>query len=519
MTHFKLDFSKLFELQVLLIAADLELLHLCKQMLLNLGIRKIDTIRQLDDLATQDKAISADIVLLDFAVDTRMTGGEILDWLVQRGLLLNRTRLVLMSDKNDHQQYAIEYPYHQISQLERPFNKVKLDQELKQHVMFTPLLRPLLTLAGCHRFSDCLKLLLHTQSQPMPAGLEQVLLRLRVQLLLDLNKFDAVLPLLKTPIAERQGWALWALYRIRYERGDLPACQAFLQDDSGELILYIQRRELWQIYLAFQEHDYPAALQIVNQIPVAGMSFELAQLVHLVFFLSGDFARAHDFIERKRRLAVRGDLYVQLGIAQTRAAIWRLQNCEPELQAQLQQQIESLLLQMREDKSAGSFHTSLCLLEAQRLQYTHSAAEALQLIQQRLQDVVWAKQPVSLLCHAVAVFADITQSPGALDLLYLAHQQLQQMPDNCQRLFNACLYQHTFDQLFAPSARSDAYQKLAGFYLQDSHPLSAAKLLRRACRYEPKNQKLRQQLYSLMQQLGIQRFRGINLPQELGCAS
>lgn len=519
MTHFKLDFSKLFELQVLLIAADLELLHLCKQMLLNLGIRKIDTVRQLDELQARDKAVNADIVLLDFAVEPRMTGGEILEWLVQHGYLLNRMRLILMSDKTDHQQYAIEYPYHQISQLERPFNKVSLDQELKQHVMFAPLLRPLLALAGCQRFSDCLKLLLHTQSQPMPAGLEQILLRLRIQLLLDLNKFDAVLPLLKSPIAERQGWALWALYRVRYERGDLHACQAFLQDSSGELTLYLHRRELWQIYLAFQEHDYHAAQQIIDEIPVVGMSVALSQLVHQVLFLSGDFVRAQDFIERKRRLAVRGEVYIQLSIAQTRAALWRIQCCEAALQGELQQQIAGLLQQIREDKSAALYLTSMCLLEAQWLQYSQNTAAALQLVQERLRDVIWTEQPVSLLCHAALVFADINHSPSALDLMFIAHQQLQQMPDNCQRLFNACLYQQTFDQLFAESLRAEAYQKLAGFYLQKDHFLPAAKLLRHACRYEPKNQKLRQQLYGLMQQLGIQRFRGINLPQEPGRTS
>ncbi len=137
-----------------------------------------------------------------------MTGGEIVDWLVLHGILPNRTRLVLMAQQNERAQYAIEYPYHQISYLERPFNKVTLDQELKQQVMLGPFLRPLLTLAGLGRYADALKLLLHTQSQPLPPGLEPVLQRLRVQLLLDLHKFDAVIPLLKAPITDQQGWAL-----------------------------------------------------------------------------------------------------------------------------------------------------------------------------------------------------------------------------------------------------------------------------------------------------------------------
>lgn len=199
MTQFKLDLSKLFELQVLLIEADPDLLHLFKQMLLNLGVRKIETARQIDDLMARETPVSADIIFLDYAVDTQMTGGEIVEWLVQHGILSNRTRLVLMAQQNERAQYAIEYPYHQISYLERPFNKVTLDQELKQQVMFGPLLRPLLTLAGLGRYADALKLLLHTQRQSLPPGLEPVLQRLRVQLLLNLHKFDTVIPLLKAP--------------------------------------------------------------------------------------------------------------------------------------------------------------------------------------------------------------------------------------------------------------------------------------------------------------------------------
>jgi DNA-binding NtrC family response regulator len=73
MTQFKLDLSKLFDLQVLLIEADPELLHLFKQMLQNLGLRKIETARQIDDLMARDTPINADIVFLDYAVDTQMT--------------------------------------------------------------------------------------------------------------------------------------------------------------------------------------------------------------------------------------------------------------------------------------------------------------------------------------------------------------------------------------------------------------------------------------------------------------
>ncbi len=514
MTQFKLDLNKLFDLQVLLIEADPDLLHLFKQMLLNLGIRKIETARQIDDLLARDTPVSADVIFLDYAVDSQLTGGEIVDQLVQHGILPNRSRLVLMAQQNDRAQYAIEYPYHQISYLERPFNKISLDQELKQHVLFSPLLRPLLTLAGLGRYADCLKLLLHSQSQPTPPGMDLVLQRLRVQLLLDLHKFDAVVPLLKTAVAEQQGWALWALYRVRYERGDLNACRLFLTDSSEELARYAQRRELWLIYLALQERDYAAALTVVQKIPAAGMSSNIVRLAHLVMVLAGEHERAQDFIERKRRLAGRGELYVQLSISQARAVLWHVQQNDPTEHSLLFQQLDLLLQQIRQDKAAATFAVSVSLLEAHIAQYRSGEAQAWQVLQDHLRNTEWQQEPPSVLCHAALVFHSLHQPERAAEMLFYADNQLQRMLDNCHRVFTGCLHQHAFDLIYPQPARAAAYQQMARQYVLQQEWLAAAKMLRRACRYSPQDTELRQQLYHLMQQLGVQRFRGINLPQQ-----
>ncbi len=50
MSNLKLDLQKLFDLQVLLIESDQDLLHLFRQMLSSLGIKKIETARQIDEL-------------------------------------------------------------------------------------------------------------------------------------------------------------------------------------------------------------------------------------------------------------------------------------------------------------------------------------------------------------------------------------------------------------------------------------------------------------------------------------
>jgi len=513
MSNLKLDLQKLFDLQVLLIEADQDLLHLFRQMLSSLGIKKIETARQIDDFLQREEPLQADVVFLDYGVDEQLTGAEIANKLIQFGILPNRTRLVLMASQNDRAQYAIEFPYHIISYLPRPFNKLNLDLELKQHVMFSPVLKPLLTLAGIGRYQDCLKLLLHNLQQPLPTGLEPVLQRLRVQLLLDQYRYEAVVPLLRTPVAEQQGWALWALFRLRYERGDLAACHAFLADPSEEIARYAERRELWQIYLALQVEDYAKAYQVANTIPNVGMSQHLVRLVHMIMVLAGETQRAEEFIERKRRLAGRGELWLQLSLSHARAQIWRLQYIvlSEEGQQSLHTAIQLLLDQLRLDKTASDYRESLLLLDVHLQLFTHGKSVA----QQHAADLAqidWDRMSVSVLCHAAVVYHALDLTDRLLPLFVLADQKIQRMLDNCYRIFSGCLLQHAFNLTVPLAERSQFYQQMAAAQLQAGNMLASAKLLRRALSYEPGNEQLRQQIYGLMRQLGLTRFRGINLP-------
>jgi len=513
MSQLKLDLHKLFELQVLLIESDPDLLHLFRQMLAGLGIKKIETARQIDELLQRDSPVQADLVFLDYAVDEQLTGAEIANKLIQLGILPNKTRLVLMAQQNDRAQYALEFPYHVVSYLPRPFNKIALDQELKQHVMFSPVLKPLLSLAGLGRYQDCLKLLLHLQRQPLPTGLDTVLQRLRVQLLLDMQRFDAVVPLLKQPVAEQQGWALWALFRIRYERGDLAACRAFLTDTGEEIARYAERRELWQIYLALQEQDYEAACQIASNIPSVGMSQHLVRLVHLILTLAGQEQKAEEFIERKRRLAGRGELWLQLGLSHARALIWRLQHKQLD-DADYQPLLDNcqqLIEQLKHEKYAPQYQESLLLLELHLTLFT-SGKTAAQSKASQLDPVDWSKMSVSVLCHAAIVCHALDLPARILPLFVMADLKIQAMLDNCQRIFAGCVLQHAFNLVVPAAHRSQFYQQMAASHFAGEQLLAGTKLLRRALNYEPNNPLLQQQLYQAMRQLGLMRFRGINLP-------
>lgn len=514
MSQLKLDFSKLFELQVLVIESDQDLLHLIRQMLLGLGIKKLSSSRNVDEVLNQSEKLPYDVIFLDYAADENRTGAEVVEQMISAGILPSRTRLVLLAAQNDRAKYAIEYPYHQVTYLERPFNKIHLDNELKQHVMFSHWLKPILSLAGLHRYADALKMLLHTQSQQVPAALSPVLQKLRVQLLLDLGQFDAIVPFLKAPLAEMQGWALWALFRLRYERGEIAACEAFLQDPSEELAKYSERRELWQIYLALQQQDYASAYGVVSKIPNVGMSMNLVRLVHLVMVLAGKVEQAIEFIERKRRLAGKGELFLQLSVAQARSMLYLMTlNEDPFKNPVYKIQLKQLIQQIEDDRDVSQVYTNLVLLKAHLMCFDNNEKTATDFLNRHQAELATDVLSLSEMCHAAVVYAALNEMHKAVDYLYAANKTLHQMPDNSSRVFAGCLHRHAFDLIIDPKDRPATYIEMAKRHLQEDDLRLATKMFYFAHRIAPDNNQYLQSLEQLMRKLGITRFRTVLLKE------
>jgi len=512
---YKLDLSKLFDLHVLVIESDIELLHLTKQLLFSLGIKNLDTVRSIDELSQREVATSYDVIFLNDETNERINGAEIVEHLIAMGILPNRTRLVLLSANNSSAQYAIEYPYHQFSYVERPFNKNHLDHELKQQVMFSPFIRPILSLAGLYRYNDALKLLLHTQQQQLPPGLDELLLRLKVQLLLEMHKYEAAVPLLKPAVSEQQGWALWALFRIRYERGDMQSCAAFLAEPSEELARYPERRELWQLYFAIKAADFKRAARIAHQIPYVTMSAKMVRLVHLVLVEAGEIDLAIEFIERKRRLAVRGDLYVQLTSAQIRTVLRQMRLCQdPEQKALLAEQIQNLLDNVRQDKKADGHELSIAMLQTAFIHLKDSRSAALAYWKRQL-PLIEQEQSIPVLSHAAMLMSMLGEEQQAADLLFRASRAFSNQLDNSHRVFCSCVHQYAFQRVVPPEQRADIYIRFAEQHLAVSEKMPAAKMLLAAWQLKPGDSELQQRLYALLRQLGLPRFRGVNVPPQV----
>lgn len=512
MQSYKLDLSKLFELQVLVIESDIDLLHLTKQFLLSLGIKKLDSVRSIDELSQREASTSYDVIFLNDETNERINGAEIVEQLIAMAILPNRTRLVLLSANNSSAQYAIEYPYHQFSYVERPFNKNHLDHELKQQVMFSPFLKPILSLAGLYRYSDALKLLLHTQQQELPPGLDEVLLRLKVQLLLEMHKYEAAVPLLKNAVSEQQGWALWALFRIRYERGDVGACTAFLTEASEELARYPERRELWQLYFAIKANDYAKAAAIAHQIPYITMSAKMVRLVHLVMVEAGEASMALEFIERKRRLAVRGDLYVQLTNAQIRTLLKQLYECEDdETKAKLIEQIQQLLDSVNQDKKAEGHRLSIAMLQTAFIYLNDSRASAYS-YWQKFAGMLEQEQSIPNLSHAAILLATLGEQQTAENLLFKANRIFSQQLDNSHRVFCCCVYQYAVQKVVPITERSQFYIRFAEQHLAGKELIPAAKMLLKAFQLNPQDLQLLERLHALLREIGLNKFRGITVP-------
>lgn len=536
-----LDLSKLFELQVLVIEYEQDLLHLMKQMLQSLGIRSISSCRHINELPEKKEKWAIDVILLAASNDDQHVSSDWIESLIAKGFVSSRTRLIMLLPPNANLSFIVEYPYLPISHLTRPFNKQQLDAQLKHHVLCQPVLKPIFALANLRRFSDALKIVLHNQQKKLAPAILTQLQKLKIQLLLDSDKYDVVLPLLKNPLATQQDWALWALFRIRYERGDHLGCEAFLVEHMTDLQHQAERRDAWRIYLALQRADYQQACQIANAIPNLNMSLHMVRLVHAVLLLSGQFSAALDFIERKRRLAVLSEQQLALAIAHARALMFislkqatQLSHAEegsdpagPEYSAQLEQvlayiqqhlefhtvQTEFKLLHAHHQLQQGQTATAKDLLSA-----SNNHENRTNLHTNHGQGEPNNSEPVAIacLCHQAVVYRALGQIDDAIACLFQAQQHLATMFDNSRRLFANCLLESTLQMVIPTAERAKRYAELAERHRQHHAYYTAAKMYHAAwlmSEHSPTEaQHNLHQLLELMRQLGLPQFRGLRLP-------
>ena len=82
LSQLKLDLAKLFDLQVLVIESDQDLLHLIKQMLHSLGIKKLTSLSNVEELLNNKEKLSYDVIFLDYQLEEHRTGAEIVEELI-----------------------------------------------------------------------------------------------------------------------------------------------------------------------------------------------------------------------------------------------------------------------------------------------------------------------------------------------------------------------------------------------------------------------------------------------------
>ncbi|MFC4655025.1 hypothetical protein ACFO3I_08365 [Rheinheimera marina] len=506
----KFDFSKFFDLQVLVIEPDPAASHLMKQILQGLGMKKLDMARSAEELLSLEHAAPYDIIFLDYDADPGQTGQDLVERIIDKQLLKASSRLVLLATPNDRLRYALDYPFHQISLLDRPYNKFHIDDELKQHVKLAPFLEPVLTLVQKRRYVDAFKLITELQ-QKAGADTPAQLLPLKVAVLLELGVFDAASGLIKNACARQQGWALWAQFRIDYENGDLEPCQEFLQNPADELQKYQEKREYWSVFLALNQNDFTGAAQIVSQIPAAGMSLRMAQLVQLVLVLAGQEDQAIEFIERKRRLIGSGYGFCALSLSLCRVLLYLHQFKQRHTDALLQL-LNQTFKQVVADKEVQSFAAEVVWLQASLVQLNSGNAAAEEFIERQRSHLESMQMSLPALCHAAVLLHRLDKHQAAFELMLRANRLLSQLPYTTARVYVEALYRQSFQLIYPPEQRAGACSRMGQRYQQDTELKLAAKMYYSAYQLAPTEMDYQLQLAHLLSQLKLTKFKSFQLP-------
>lgn len=503
----RFDFSKLFDLNVLVVESDPASGHQLKQILTGLGIKKVELSRSAQTLLNGEDPTPYDVIFLDYDAEPSLSGADLIEQLLNKNIVSPFCRLVVLSAATERQKHAVDYPFHQVDFLDRPCNKFHMDEQLKLHVRLKPFMDLVLPLIHKRRYVDAFKLIGELQQK---AGVDTPLavLQLKAQLLLELGVCDAASALIKSACSKQQTWALWLQFLLDYEQGDLDACHSFLLNSSEDLLKYQERKEVWQIYLALEHEDYAAAFHIAVKLPSAGMSTQITQLVQLVMMVSDNAEQAIELIERKRRLAGTGYQLCVLTVSLCKLLLFLMaqQAAEPRF-SQYQNLLQQSFRQLITDKDASQFAADIIWLQAGLICQAEGNEAAIAFLEKQKQHLATIQMSVSSLCQGAALMAGLGKMNAAFDLMYLSHKALNLLPHNMHRVYASCIHQQTFHLLYAAEQRGQVYAQMGLRHEREGELRPAAQMYYKAYLAEPGHLKHQEQLANLLSQLKLGKFK------------
>lgn len=503
----RFDFSKLFDLNVLVVESDPASGHQLKQILTGLGIKKVELSRTAQDLLSSEGTAPYDVVFLDYDAEPSLVGADLIELLLHKNIVSPLSRLVVLSTATERQKHAVDYPFHQIDFLDRPCNKFHMDEQLKLHVRLKPFMDQILPLVHKRRYVDAFKLIGELQ-QKAGADTPVAVLQLKAEMLLELGVCDAASALIKSACAKQQGWALWLQFLLDYEQGDLQSCNSFLVNVTEEVMRYQERKEVWQVYLALENEDYAAALSVAVKFPAAGMSTHITQLVQLVMMVSDKTEQAIELIERKRRQAGSGYQFCVLTVSLCKLLLFLMAQPMPEQRiAQYQAMLQQCFRQLITDKEASQFAADIIWLQGSLVCQADGKEAAIAFLEKQKQHLAAMQMSVASQCHGATLMASLGKMNAAFDLMYLANKALNLLPHSIHKVYAACVHQQAFHLIYAAADRGQVYAQMGLRHEKEGELRPAAQMYYKAYLAEPGYLTHQEHLANLLSQLKLSKFK------------
>jgi len=503
----RFDFSKLFDLNVLVIESDAASGHQLKQTLTGLGIKKTELSRTAQILLSSEGTAPYDVIFLDYDVEPSLAGVDLIELLLQKHILSPLSRLVVLSGATERQKYAVDYPFHQVDFLDRPCNKFHIDEQLKLHVRLKPFMDQILPLVHKRRYVDAFKLIGELQ-QKAGADTPVAVLKLKAEMLLELGVCDAASVLIKAACAKHQDWALWLQFLLDFEQGDLDSCNSFLASSSEEMQRYQERKDVWQIYLALENEDYAAALEVALKLPAAGMSTHITELVQLVMMVSDKAEQAIELIERKRRLANSGYPFCALTVTLCKLLLFLMaQSTAEQRTGQLQSMLQQCFRQLISDKEASQFAADIIWLQCSLVAQAEGKEAAIAFLEKQKQHLAAMQMSITSQCHGATLMAALGKKNAAFDLIYLANKALNLLPHSIHKVYAACVHQQAFYMIYTAQDRGQMYAQMGLRHERDGELRPAAQMYYKAYLAEPGYLSHQEHLANLLSQLKLSKFK------------
>lgn len=352
--------KNLLKINILLLESDLKVRTHLVALLRKLGCVDVSIAKSSNDLLSQLKQNTFDLLLMDFEHTEFSNGNDFIRYLLSQSLLPHHCKVLFLSDQPEAVLADLAFRYVTTEVINKPIDQNKLLQQLKEHENSTKRLKLLFNQLSNANNEQKEAILTHAHFIGLTSAQHNEIQLIRASQLLKIGQISPALHTIKTiNLSAQQASAQLAINHLIGDEKKLKLTLLKMQS----LNLLARKQALYKVKVFLQHNDYYQSLVTFNQLPEVSFSAYEAQLKSIFIFEIESLPTSIEYLERKLKTTLENHHYltiILLSMMQTVILDYCLSNHNNSLTAELcSQQIKKILKQLLNLSTADQYQDLL----------------------------------------------------------------------------------------------------------------------------------------------------------------